>query len=223
MAAAGGGRSAAQTVVLVLLLGLFAVVVGLSGRDMLELTRQFTTRQDLDTLRTLVLLYRTRHGALPGDDPRGVAGGKAAAEVTGVRGNGRWDGPALDLARPERSEAVAAWADLARAGLWQPDEDRTASFAPVPHNRFGGLTLFADGLLGLGPSLCLTSVPAADALRLDARMDDGDPATGAVRAGLPEDAETAAGAAAVNRQLRTGILPSDGRRAVVLCLDLAAG
>lgn len=223
MATGAGGRSVSHTAVLALLVGLFAVGTGVSGSDLLDAARLFMTRQDIAAVRTVVLLYHTRHGALPGDDPRGVAGGAAAAAVRGQRGNGRWDGPPVDLAAPQASEAVAAWRDLARDGLWEmTPEAAYAPFLPLPRNRFGGGMLFADGILGLGPSLCLTGVPAAAVVRLDARLDDGITTTGAVRAVVVEGDATG-GLRALAPALAASPPPDEPRRAMILCLEVDAG
>ncbi|GAA0597512.1 hypothetical protein [Caenispirillum bisanense] len=215
---AGGGRSASHTAVLALLLGLFAAVIGVSGSDLVEVARLFKTRQDLEAVRTMVLVYHARHGALPGADPRGFAA--VPPGVRGLAGNGRWDGPPVDLASPQPTEAVAAWLDLARAGLWQAEPQAAyVPFLPLPRNRFGGAMLFADRVLGLGPSLCLTGVPAAAAVRLDHRLDDGDTVTGRLRAAVVEGDSTG-GLRALGPGLTPSPPPEQSQRAMAVCLEV---
>ncbi|WP_404382259.1 hypothetical protein [Caenispirillum salinarum] len=213
------GRTNTHTAVLVLIVGLLMVAVAWSGQDLYRAAQAFMTRQDIESVRSMVLRYHHRWNALPGDDPRAAArwglpppltpaAGGASRDTTG---NGRIDGPVLALV-DVRTEGHMAWRHLEAGGSGWDGAWGRVGFARTPVNRYGGLMALTSGAFGLdGAALCLTSVPAEAARRLDARLDDGAAETGRVRAGAPD----------ANGTLRRAALPLGEDRATVLCVGVA--
>lgn len=212
------GRSTTHTAVLVLVIGAAMAAVVWAGEDLHEAARDLMTRRDIETVRTLVLRYDAAWSALPGDDPRAAARWGLPPALAGRSGDGRVDGPLLDLVNTE-TESHLAWRHLAAAGMGWTGAWGRVGFADAPLNRYGGAMGLVSGAFGLKAALCLTNLPAGTARRLDAALDDGDARTGAVRAGVAAH-DVADERAEGNRTLRMSGLPSEERRAVTLCVEI---
>lgn len=227
---ADGPRGKTETTVVIVFVGLIAAAVAVAGLPLIDAVKTFMMRRDVESVRAMVLTYRSLYGRLPGDDRAAAArwGARPAAvtvtEDGGIRDlgdNGRFDGAFLEPGNAN-AEAYAAWADLFRAGLWSQDpaDMPAVGLGRLPHHRFGGPSGFADGLLGLGPSLCLADLPGAAAASLDRALDDGDPARGAVRAALLPQAWTPP---VLNQSLRHDGVPFDRDAGVLACVALDGG
>lgn len=224
---AEGPRGRTETIVVIVFVGLVAAAVAVSGAPLVEAVKGFMMRRDVESVRAMVLTYRSLYGTLPGDDVAAVERWRRrpyALTVTGaggildLAGNGAYDGAFLEPGNAH-AEAYAAWVDLHASGLWgvDPAEMPAVGLGHTPNHRFGGPMAFAEGLLGLGPSLCLADLPADAARGLDRALDDGDAATGAVRlALLPDDWRPPV----LNQSLRRDAIPFDQAAGVLACVAL---
>ena len=179
------GFTLVEIAVVLLIVGLLLGGV-LKGQELIDSAKVKNLAQDFRTIPALVHAYQDRFRALPGDDRRAVlhlcASGDTcttAGEGNGVI-NGNWDDDS-------DSEAFRFWQHLRLANLSTGSTDVTSD-AYLPSNALGGRlgVQHANGLLGFGASLlvCAGGIPGKFVRQLDIALDDGDPATGSMRAGI---------------------------------------
>ncbi|MDP1593167.1 MAG: prepilin-type N-terminal cleavage/methylation domain-containing protein [Gallionella sp.] len=178
-------------------LAIVLVIIGLllggvlKGQEMIENGKIKNLQNDVKGVTAAYYAYRDRYNAIPGDDPRALARWPAAAPAhmavaatTGdgiVQTNNTWSACTAAAAATENCQFMQ---DLRLAGLI------TGAATPAdPVNAYGGVirveqnTAAVTGML-VGLNLCFGNLPSKAAEALDSSFDDGNPATGNVRAVL---------------------------------------
>jgi hypothetical protein len=133
-----------------------------------------------------VFAYQDRYGRTPGDDGPEASLAARGANWSSVTA-GDVDG-GLDIGINQlftgNGESAPFWQQLRAAGFWSGDPSVTGQEA-LPGNPWGGLiSALADDMGGelSGNKVCMSQVPGAAARAIDSEMDDGDGATGRLRA-----------------------------------------
>jgi len=177
----------------------------LKGQEMIIQAKVKNSLTDFSGVSAAFYGYQDRYRAIPGDDagagrwtiPVGVIAGNNDRILTGV-----YDTTALAAVAPA-NESAQWWDHLRRSGFVTG-----ASGATNPINSFNGILGVQQGDgAGVGATapgsilpaaggmtnlmLCSTNLPDKVAIALDVQMDDGNPATGAVRAVLGTNLTTA--------------------------------
>ena len=156
----------------------------LKGQELIENAKIKNLKNDFQGIAAAHYGYMDRYSQLPGDDSKAVARWSLAASATtvgdGVLAGGFNAGCANNAFATEN---CAYWLHLRKAGYISGDA--TGS----PRNAYGGGTsIHAQAtLIGgapIGTNICMTGLPAKAAEAIDAGFDDGNPATGNVRATL---------------------------------------
>lgn len=174
-------------------LAIVLVIIGLllggvlKGQEMIENGKIKNVKNDMQGMTAAFYAYRDRYNALPGDDTKATARWTAAAPTAlNGNGNGVITTPAGWAACPATiatEEYCAFIQDLRLAGLI----NGTANPAD-PMNAYGGAirvnpnTVSGDTASALGLNICFTRLSAKAAESVDIFFDDGNPATGSVRA-----------------------------------------
>ncbi|MGE0080945.1 MAG: type II secretion system protein [Thiohalomonadaceae bacterium] len=170
------------------------VIIGLllggivKGQEMIDNARIRNLRADFEGIASAVHAYRDRYQRLPGDDDRADRWTGATAGDGDSYLEDRND--AFDVGPMGAHERRWFWQHLRVAGLLKGDP----ADANHPPHAFGGQLGVVSGNgnnpLGLnGPVvLCASLVPLKAAEALDMQLDDGNPATGTVRAQVQTNA-----------------------------------
>ncbi|MBX2859216.1 MAG: prepilin-type N-terminal cleavage/methylation domain-containing protein [Cellvibrionaceae bacterium] len=177
-----------------IVLVIIGVLLGgvLKGTEMIDNSKVKRAVSDINGISAAYYAYVDRYQRLPGDD------GPALANLTARGGN--WNnitafGNANGVIVSNRNQSWNAaagtehgafWQHLRAAGLLTGD---VAAVGPAaqPRNAFGGLigvvTQPVNGNLQ-GTKICMSQIPGKAALALDTQSDDGNGATGRMRATL---------------------------------------
>ena len=183
-------------------LAIVMVIIGLllggvlKGQEMIENGKIKNVKNDVQGMTAAYYTYRDRYNAIPGDDPRAVARwggvtGAAPLPPTPMVGNG--DGivdtvvtwTACTATTTPTIESCAFIQDLRLAGLITGTQNGVD-----PLNAYGGVirviqnnnSVNTNTGYAVGLNLCFANLPAKAAESIDANFDDGNPATGSVRA-----------------------------------------
>jgi len=173
----------------------------LKGQEMITQAKVKNAIQDFSGISAAYYSYQDRYRAIPGDDPGAATRWTTPTAAVSGNGNRVLSGtynaavPAtIDASTPE---TLLWWDHLRRSGFL------TGSGVTNPINSFNGAigVQTGDGAGGTAGVLggftnlimCSPNLPDKVAIALDVQMDDGNPATGAVRGQL----QTAAGAPAI--------------------------
>ena len=181
------GFTLVEIAVVLVIVGLLLGGV-LKGQELIDSAKVKNLAQDFRTTPMLIHAYQDKFRALPGDDRRavahlctsGVSDCTTAGNGDGVLG-GRWDDD-------DGSEAARFWQQVRLANLASGPTD-TSDPAYIPRNAEGGRIGIQRGgsgaPLGLAGShvICSASIRGKLARQLDLALDDGNPASGALRAG----------------------------------------
>lgn len=185
------GFTLVEIAVVLVIVGLLLGGV-LKGQELIDSAKVKNLAQDFRTTPMLIHAYQDKFRALPGDDrravahlcPSGVSDCTTAGNGDGVLG-GRWDDD-------DGSEAARFWQQVRLANLASGPTD-TGDAAYIPRNAEGGRIGIQRGgsgaPLGLAGShvICSASIRGKLARQLDLALDDGNPASGALRAGTTGD------------------------------------
>ncbi len=152
----------------------------------LERSRISEAIEALNGTTAAVFAYQDRYGRTPGDD--GPAASLAARgtiwnSVTAGDVDGRLD-IGINQLFTGNGESGPFWQQLRASGFWSGDPSVSGQQA-LPRNPWGGLvSALADDMGGdlTGDKVCMSQVPGTAALAIDLEMDDGDGATGRLRA-----------------------------------------
>ncbi|ATE58675.1 prepilin-type N-terminal cleavage/methylation domain-containing protein [Thauera sinica] len=188
------GFTLVEIAVVLVIVGLLLGGV-LKGQELIDSAKVKNLAQDFRTTPMLIHAYQDKFRALPGDDRRAVAHlcPAGAANCTtdgngdGVLG-GNWDDDS-------GSEAALFWQQVRLANLASGPVD-TGDAAYIPRNAEGGRIGIQRGgngaPLGLTGShvMCSASINGKLVRQLDQALDDGNPASGALRAGTTGDGGT---------------------------------
>lgn len=177
------GFTLVELAVVLLIIGLLLGGV-LKGQALIDSAKVKNLAQDFRSLPALVHAYQDRFRALPGDDLR--APGHLCARATSCTsagdGNGVIDGNWDDSTS---SESFLFWQHVRLAELASGSTETSAE-GYLPRNAIGGqLGVQSSSVLGLKGNLlvCSAAIPGKLVRQLDDQLDDGDPASGTMRAG----------------------------------------
>lgn len=160
----------------------------LKGQELIDSAKVKNLAQDFRTTPMLIYAYQDKFRALPGDDRNAVGHLCASGDdgcTTNGDGNGiiggNWDDDG-------GSEAARFWQQVRLANLANGTTDPEDA-AYIPRNASGGRIGIQRGgsgaPLGLAGSfvMCSASINGKLVRQLDLTLDDGNPASGAMRAG----------------------------------------
>jgi prepilin-type N-terminal cleavage/methylation domain-containing protein len=184
------GFTIVEIAVVLVIIGLLVGGI-LKGQEMITQAKIKRVIADFNGVSAAYYAYRDRYRAVPGNDPNAAT--RWAGAISGD-GDGHIGG--LYNSANANDESRLFWDHLRRAGLVsgtgstqpfnavfglmgaQTGDGAGPSYGPV-------LGIDASGTGGLGGMiLCSANVPDKIAIGVDAQMDDGAPATGAVHAQL---------------------------------------
>lgn len=179
------GFTLIEIAIVLVIIGLLAGGI-LKGQQMIENAKYKRFKADIDGLMSAVYIYRDRYRYYPGDDPNASPAKRGWADT--IPGNG--DGIVAWLnVHTVVSEGHLAWQHLKYAQMISGDPSGTtlATGRDVGVNVFGGnVTLGAHNgnfyNFNTRFGMCMSSIPAYAAIRLEDDMDDGNPREGNVRA-----------------------------------------
>lgn len=185
---AHAGFTLVEIAIVLLVVGLLLGGV-MKGQALIDGARAKNLAQDLRSVPAMIHAYQDRFRALPGDDPAALRHlcTDGTTCTTAGDGNGAIGG---DWNASDGTESVLLWQHLRLAGL-ATGSTNPADPGFLPRNALGGRLGVQRGgtLLGLPGSLvvCSGNIPGNLVRQLDIALDDGDPATGSLRAGTAGD------------------------------------
>lgn len=201
-------------------LAIVLVIIGLllggilKGQELINSAKVKNLIQDFRSVPLFLDSYRDKFRALPGDDAnarRHLCPGAAAECTTNGNGDGQIGGVWNDAAG---SEAFLFWQHVRMANLVNGVTD-PADPGYAPRNAEGGRigVQSSNGASPLGVPgshvMCSAAISGRFVRQIDLAIDDGEPATGNLRAGT----QGAAGLTAVGAET-----PLDAATSYVLCL-----
>ncbi|MBV1774844.1 prepilin-type N-terminal cleavage/methylation domain-containing protein [Burkholderiaceae bacterium DAT-1] len=158
-------------------MALVLVVIGLllggvlKGQTMIENARTKNLIKDSNAYLAAVHTYRDQYHQLPGDDKGASIRGNAWKNTADGDGNGRIDGD---------TEALQFWNHLRAAGLVTGEIKDKGN---EPETAFNGKAEVKSAVAGFSTSsICYSNTLGRAASAMDAEQDDGNPATGSIRA-----------------------------------------
>lgn len=177
------GFTLVELSIVLLIVGLLLGGV-LKGQALIDSAKVKNLAQDLRSIPALAHAYQDKYRAMPGDDAGAVLHLCSAATACTSPGDGdgvvegAWDAGS-------DAESLRFWQHLRLAGIATGSTDLAAP-GFLPRNALGGrVGVQRGGVLGVPGSLvvCSDAIPGAMVRELDIALDDGDPASGSVRAG----------------------------------------
>lgn len=201
-------------------LAIVLVIIGLllggilKGQELINSAKVKNLTQDFRSVPLFLHSYRDKFRAAPGDDAnarRHLCPGAAAECTTNGNGDGQIGGSWND---DGGSEAFLFWQHIRMANL-APGITDPADAGYTQRNAEGG-RIGVQGGNGAAPlgvpgshAMCSATIPGRFVRQIDLALDDGEPATGSLRAGT----QGAAGLTAVG-----AATPLDEAASYVLCL-----
>lgn len=185
---AHAGFTLVEIAIVLLVVGLLLGGV-MKGQALIDSAKVKNLAQDLRSVPAMIHVYQERFRTLPGDDPAALRHLCASGDTCTVAGNGNGT---IDGAWDAGSDAESGrlWQHLRLAGLATGSTD-PADPGFLPRNTLGGRLGVQRGgtVLGLPGSVvvCSGNIPGKLVRPLDIALDDGDPATGSLRAGTVGD------------------------------------
>lgn len=185
-------------------LAIVLVIIGLllggvlKGQELINSAKVKNMANDFRNIQVQIYSYQDKFRALPGDDKAATAHLGSQDAING-NGNGviegTWDGKAPS-GQGAVNEALNVWKHLRLAGLAAGSIETTdASYFPT--NAEGGKIgiqsrpdLTISGLTG-SYAICSEGILGKFVKQLDSTLDDGNPATGSVRAAASVNGTTA--------------------------------
>ena len=202
------GFTLVEIAVVLVIIGLLLGGV-LKGQELINSARVKALSQDFRNVPTLLYAYQDKYRSLPGDDKN--ASTNVDTTALNGDGNGRLEGDWNTSSADD--EACKFWQHLRLAGLLAGSDALTAggTCAIQPQNASGGTmgietaysghSAFIAGMKGV--YLCSDGIQGRYVRQLDQTMDNGDSATGSMRAaayasgGLPARGATAVATSAL--------------------------
>lgn len=175
----------------------------LKGQELINSAKVKNIANDFRVIPTYIYAYQDKFKSLPGDDSQVVAHlGVLTPAATPGNGNGVIDGAVLDGTKTPTGEALQFWQQVRAANLASgPTDPADATY--VPQNASGGKISISSmstgqpwitGMTGTY-QICSTGILGKFVKQLDIQMDDGNTATGSMRAVV--DTQAAPGGTAV--------------------------
>lgn len=228
-----GGFTLVEIAIVLVIIGLLLGGV-LKGQELINSAKVKNFANDFRDIPLFIYGYQDKYKAIPGDDrdAQGHLGASATqialASAGGTAGNGRLDGNWWDgAASLTTSETVAFWQHVRLANLAAGPTTITAdSHLPTnaDGNRIGieaGSTVAANqyvtGLAGTYV-ICSAGILGKFAKQLDVTMDDGEVATGSMRAVLGQPTARGNAAACSKAGAVAGCTTVDDSQSYTVCL-----
>ena len=169
-----GGFTLIEIAIVLVIIGLLLGGI-LKGQELITQAKIRNVVNDFNGTSAAYYAYQDRYRAIPGDDIN-AASRWTNPQATSGDGNGSISGSYNDTAG---SEAAYFWQDLRLSGLIAGAGTDTAP----PQNAASGITGVQNGALGFaGLVVCSSNLPAKIAQAVDSQFDDGNGATGQVKA-----------------------------------------
>jgi prepilin-type N-terminal cleavage/methylation domain-containing protein len=163
----------------------------LKGQELIDSAKVKNLAQDFRSTQAILYGYQDKFRALPGDDSRApshVCPSDTPACTTAGNANGIIEGN-WDDAATANTESIHFWQHVRFANL-ATGSTNTADPNFLPSNNIGGRIGIQSGgpvaPLGVPGSyvICSAGIPGKLIRQLDNTLDDGDPGTGSMRAGI---------------------------------------
>jgi prepilin-type N-terminal cleavage/methylation domain-containing protein len=196
------GFTLVEIAIVLVIIGLLLGGV-LKGQELIEQSKIKRVINDFNSINAAYYTYQDRYRYMPGDDLNAatrwttIIGGTTPA----VNGNGNSiiTGTLAQVFTGGTNESGYAWQHLRASGLVTGDLSTVAASEipeTTPFNSRYGIGASADAFgFGIVPVYC-ASLPPKAAEQLDRQLDDGNPQTGNIRAGVPNATVNTAPAAA---------------------------
>jgi prepilin-type N-terminal cleavage/methylation domain-containing protein len=163
------GFTLVEIAIVLVIIGLLLGGV-LKGQGLIDSAKVKNVIQQSNSLTAAVNAYQDKFRALPGDDPL------ATTHVPGATGNGNGDG--------QIAEYHLAPQHLALGGFITGSFNGSTDFMTSAQG--GAVYIYNDVVGGRGGNgIRFDNLPDTFAEQIDSKLDDGKPATGAVRATIP--------------------------------------
>ena len=184
------GFTLVEIAIVLVIIGLLLGGV-LKGQELINSAKVKNLAQDFRTVPLYIYGYQDKFRSLPGDDSRAsnhvCASGDTNCTTAGD-GDGQIEGAWDDAVGETPSEAVLFWQHVRLANLAAgPTLTTDTSFLPLNADggRIGIQSAGSSAQLGVRGSyaMCSAGILGKYIRQLDTALDDGDPMTGAMRAG----------------------------------------
>lgn len=163
----------------------------LKGQELINSAKVKNLAQDFRTVPTYLYAFQDKFRALPGDDPQAdthlpgppAATKAASASIGNGVINGNWDSTGAT------DESFLFWQHVRLANI-APGSTSTTDPEYLPRNTFGGrigVSSMVSGQIAISGmtgtyQVCSANILGKQAVQLDILMDDGNTATGSMRA-----------------------------------------
>lgn len=179
------GFTLVEIAIVLVIIGLLLGGV-LKGQELIENSKVKAAVNEMNGVSVAYNAYIDRFQRIPGDDGLLAALKARAGNWTNITVAGNNTG-VLEIVAADTftagGEGLAFWQAL-KAGGFITGNPADVGVAALPRNKFGGLIgVTTIGVAGMvGNVVCLSQVPGKSARAIDALLDDGNGATGSVRA-----------------------------------------
>ncbi len=177
----------------------------LKGQELINSAKVKSLVNDLKVTASHVYAYQDRFKAMPGDDPRAdtnLSSGTKASTPAATLGNGRIEGTWNSTAATD--ESFLFWQHIRLANLATGPTAVAAADYRHLNSENGNVGITGAAVLTAPTQpfngaffVCTGNISGRFARQIDQTMDDGNPATGAVRVLTGNNAATAADAVAL--------------------------
>jgi hypothetical protein len=183
------GKQLGFTMTKIVMVVTIAVVAGIGAlllQGFFERARVAESIDSLNAATAAVFAYQDRYGRTPGDDgPAATLAARGAGWEGVIAGDvsGKLD-VGINQVFSGTGESGPFWQQLKAANFISGDQSISGQQA-LPENPWGGLISVLGEPMGgdlEGIKVCLSQVPGSAAISIDNAMDDGDGATGRLRA-----------------------------------------